>query len=689
MKKILLLLLCFWCTLPVFAQKENNKWAFGSGGGLDFNNGAPVPFQNSMVANQGCASVASRTTGQLLFYTNGLKIWNRNNLLMPHGAGITNIPFVDFAAQSSMIVPVLDDSNKYYVFSLGGNGNAGTPCILTYCVVDMTLNNGLGDVVTAQMDIHLADNLEEKMTAIAGDNCDVWVLVYSRDFKFKAFQITRTGGVNPTPVVSQTGYQYSQAATQISFGIMKSSPDRHKIAMTTTFGNVAGYGPGAEVFQFDPVTGNVSNPVSLDGDEYFGACFSPDNTKLYLSVFVFGSGRYVVQYDVNTWTATVINSSQNVIDPHTGSGEDLQLGPDGKIYLARLLKDSLGIIHNPNAAGTACNYQRSGMAIMPNTVARGGLPNRVVYPLPPDTVLVTSDTFLCSNKQDTITLLAQSGYSSYWWNDQSTDTFKKVFDAGQYTLLNYNYCHSRKDSFTIRKINVDFSLGKDTVFCNDKPVTLQVSDVDKNASYLWQNGSTGGQLTTNQSGEYTVTVKAETCVQTDSIHLDFVSLPEQTLHDITECEGQMVTLDAQTVAGASVYWSTGATSTSLQTKAAGVYTVTVEKLGCTQMGTMTLAYDPFCDCTYNVPSAFSPNNDGKNDHFRMNTVAGCPVHGFALQVFDRWGQLVYAGTDDKTGWDGTIDGSPAPLGVYMYTIRFELGTRNKLIELKGDITLIR
>jgi len=683
MKKILLLFLCFWCLQPVFAQKENNKWTFGSGGGLDFNNGTPVPFQSSIIANQGCASVASRTSGQLLFYTNGLKVWNRNNIPMPHGVGISSTPSVDFAAQSSLIVPVLNDTNKYYIFSLGGNNNAGVPCRLTYCVVDMALNNGLGDVVPTQMDIQLADNLQEKMTAVAGDNCDVWVLVYSRDFRFKAFQITRTG-INPNPVMSQTGYQYAQSATLISFGIMKSSPDRHKIAMTTTFGNTAGYGPGAEVFQFDPATGVVSNPVSLDGGQYFGACFSPDNNKLYLGPFLGGT---FYQFDISQWASVPVINSKIAIHGAANTLCDLQLGPDNKIYASLLLEDTLGVIHNPDASGSACDYH--SLPILHNTVARGGLPNKVVYPLSPDTILVTSDTFLCSNNIDTIMLHAQSGYSNYWWNDRSTDTFKKAGEAGIYTVLNYNYCHSRKDSFNVRMVDVDFSLGKDTVYCNDKPVTLNVSNVDKHAVYLWQNGSTDSFFTTNESGEYTVTVKAETCTQTDSVHLDFVTLPAQTLYDITVCEGQLVTLNAQTIDGASVYWNTGATTASLQTKTAGVYTVTVEKLGCEQMGTMTLTYDPFCDCTYNMPSAFSPNSDGKNDYFRMNTVAGCPVHGFALQVFDRWGQLVYSGWDAKTGWDGTVAGSPAPLGVYMYTIRFELGTKNKLIELKGDVTLIR
>lgn len=67
-----------------------------------------------------------------------------------------------------------------------------------------------------------------------------------------------------------------------------------------------------------------------------------------------------------------------------------------------------------------------------------------------------------------------------------------------------------------------------------------------------------------------------------------------------------------------------------------------------------------------VPNAFSPNGDGKNDEFRVEYRS---IREFNCQVFNRWGKLVYEWSDPAKGWDGTINGLPAPEGAYYYVIR--------------------
>lgn len=71
-----------------------------------------------------------------------------------------------------------------------------------------------------------------------------------------------------------------------------------------------------------------------------------------------------------------------------------------------------------------------------------------------------------------------------------------------------------------------------------------------------------------------------------------------------------------------------------------------------------------------VPNVFTPNGDGKNDEFR---VAYRSLKEFHCWVYNRWGHLVYEWTDPARGWDGTINGRPAPEGAYYYVIR-ALGT---------------
>ncbi len=90
-----------------------------------------------------------------------------------------------------------------------------------------------------------------------------------------------------------------------------------------------------------------------------------------------------------------------------------------------------------------------------------------------------------------------------------------------------------------------------------------------------------------------------------------------------------------------------------------------------------------------VPSAFSPNGDGRNDVFRPVLEPECPVKGYTMSVYNRWGQCVYSSNILSQGWDGTLRGEPAALGTYVYLLELESGSRNKSIQKRGDVMLVR
>ncbi len=132
------------------AQGENNIWCFGAGAGIDFNGAVPVYFDQNMYSREGCASV-SDANGNLLFYTRGSKIWDRNGNVMPNGTGmfgngpVQNGQPIGSSAGGAIAVKSVTDPDIYYAFSLGALEDG--PISLWYSVVDMTLNGGLGDVV--------------------------------------------------------------------------------------------------------------------------------------------------------------------------------------------------------------------------------------------------------------------------------------------------------------------------------------------------------------------------------------------------------------------------------------------------------------------------------------------------------------------------------------------------------------
>ncbi len=84
-----------------------------------------------------------------------------------------------------------------------------------------------------------------------------------------------------------------------------------------------------------------------------------------------------------------------------------------------------------------------------------------------------------------------------------------------------------------------------------------------------------------------------------------------------------------------------------------------------------------------VPTAFTPNNDGKNDSWRIPYLD--PELGATVRVFNRWGQLVYHTTGTIVDWNGTMDGIPQPSDTYIYMISFKNGQGN----MKGTVTIIR
>jgi len=158
-----------------FAQKENNVWVFGDQSEMNFNTTPPtLTAQANSINTLGSSASVCDANGQLLFYTDGDTIWNRNNEAMSNGMGLIAPYTAAGSDQGQLILPVIGNPNQYYVFStenvadyiFGGDPFASR---VFYSVVDMTLNNGLGDVVQGSKSI-LLDSLltSEKMIGVPG-----------------------------------------------------------------------------------------------------------------------------------------------------------------------------------------------------------------------------------------------------------------------------------------------------------------------------------------------------------------------------------------------------------------------------------------------------------------------------------------------------------------------------------------
>jgi len=105
--------------------------------------------------------------------------------------------------------------------------------------------------------------------------------------------------------------------------------------------------------------------------------------------------------------------------------------------------------------------------------------------------------------------------------------------------------------------------------------------------------------------------------------------------------------------------------------------------GCLATDSLLLIVDPLTDVY--IPNAFTPNSDGKNDYF---IVGGGHFSQFRLQIYNRWGQLVFSSNERSKGWDGTLAGKPQPSASYVYFLNATLKD-GKPVKRSGTITLIR
>ncbi len=230
----------------------------------------------------------------------------------------------------------------------------------------MSLDGGYGDVIPSSTVILPDSIFSEKMIAIGGNNCDLWLITHKRDTAlFYSYRVTNSG-INP-PIISAIG-TYS-GLLSYDVGVLKATPSRQKIVC-------ASLSEGTELYDFDPNTGLVSNCLAFNvtygyGGTY-GAEFSPDNTKLYLTETNYTSTPYrnLYQYDISSSSLGAILDSKTLIAPLSDYAiYDLKLGPDNKIYYPN--RFSLNSILYPDSPGTTCGYITDAVNLAPNQASYG------------------------------------------------------------------------------------------------------------------------------------------------------------------------------------------------------------------------------------------------------------------------------------------------------------------------------
>ncbi len=383
----IILLLPAMLARPAAAQHRYDEWHFGYGMSIRFTpSGVTVPNGSAIPALEGCASICDPATGQLLFYTDGISVWNRRNQKMFNGNGV--LLGNTSSVQAALIVPMPADPDRYYIFTNDATEAPAPPNGYHYAIVDMRLDGGLGDVAVAGEEL-LAD-VSEHQTAVRHCNGrDFWVICHANlGSRFNAFLVTPEG-VAKAPVVSELGQSidgYGNSGGRTPQGEIKASPDGSRLA--ATFGNGV-----CELYAFDRKSGRLSSPIRLqeraiNGFYHISASFSPDGTKLYVS-----SNSGLVQYALESGDPATIIASRWTVSGTEGSG--LQLGPDGRIYRMSMSKPNhLSVIRRPNLPRALCDHDEQGIGLgswsysfgLPNNIDAIDGPPPVLASIPRDLV---------------------------------------------------------------------------------------------------------------------------------------------------------------------------------------------------------------------------------------------------------------------------------------------------------------
>ena len=396
------------------AQGEATNWYFGEYAGLKFMpDGSVVPLSDGqIVTNEGCSSI-SDTSGNLLLYTDGKTVWDRNHVIMPNGVDLFGDPS---STQSGIIIPKPNSPNIYYIFTVDEphqenaavypNGFTGdytsqmgqsVPANddgfnngFNYSVVDLSVlgsNGSIGDVISKNNPLityntnpngeEIKYKCSEKITAVTDSSTNsFWIITHFID-KFYAFKVDATG-LNPNPVITTIGSNIGISGyRRNAIGYLKASPDGQKLAVAhNQNGNQPGAGAVAtgiiEIFDFNAITGIVSNTQTvIPNVEPYGLEFSSSSEKLYASYRV-GANPSIELAQFDLLSADITNSKTILYDS-TPLIFGLQLAPNNKIYVSTN-SSTLGVINNPEENGLLCNYVHEGQALALFTNSKLGLP---------------------------------------------------------------------------------------------------------------------------------------------------------------------------------------------------------------------------------------------------------------------------------------------------------------------------
>jgi large repetitive protein len=535
-------------------DQRANVWYFGNKAGIDFNPifnvppGAALALSNSnMNAPEGCATISDRN-GNLLFYTDGDKLYDKTHTEIDNGIGGDPT-----STQSAIIIPVPGDETLFYIFTtqeIGGSSQYE----LRYSLFDLKLNSGKGGLI--QKNITLFSKSTERLTSNGQ-----WLIAHEfGNNTFRAYQITQLG--IGEPVYSEAGSVHGYTPPQGGEGYMKMGPG-NMLAVALSNPGVSNW---IELFDFNTNSGQVSNYRKIDlkepNGQVYGIEFSPGGNKLFATVKGSPSPSLLFEYFLDSLKRPFLKQriQQN------GEFGALQMGPDGQIYMAINGSTSLGMIQANEDTTMLSSFNLNGFALAAGTTSRLGLPNFIQIQGNAFGGPAFEFTGVCVGDTTRFVGIPTDIIDEFQWffgdGASSTEASPTHLYAapGTYTVSMRVYNRCKLDTTIVQKVTIFAPPPRPTVpgaaaLCTGA-ITLDANSNNiPGLTYLWSSGDTTKTVTFNQQAFISVTnTDVNGCFSTAQTILADNRPQVELGADITLCEDTSTSaLNAQNP-GATYQW---------------------------------------------------------------------------------------------------------------------------------------
>lgn len=698
-------------------------WSFGTNASLVFSGGSSTPTarKGPMQTPAGVSKMTDENN-DLIFYTNGSRVYSKDNSLVAQGLnGDTSL------IQGVAILPKTTCKgcqSEYYIFTM--SKNAAGENQLYYSIYDRKLNGGRGGVSVMNQFLSPAPSADRFGVSVGGGD---YFWLQTQDINstvLRTFKVSKAG--ISAPIVSNA----SSVATTIT-AASHFSRDGKVLAIAY----VSPPSNQIDIYDFDVATGKSTfrYRIPLVGSPY-GVEFSADARIVYASVQG-GSTSEIWQYSIASNDSLQMQNSKSLLWSGPGKIGALQGDPSSGsiIYVAFQGSSSLGKIVNPDISlkdstrTVRASFVRNGLNLAAGTSSGLGLPLSIVLtPKPSSTPSIqqscdgTTYRFkvsqdLCDpikndrldwkiyqstldpnrNAAGLLVPANPSGTLLYSYTGKEMDyEFKQ---AGDYvvTVAISNSCVTNYllDASAYRiELLEPFVLPSSYTFICKQDGRIGPTSVPPVAafSYTWSTGqSTQFIQVPNPSGKYTLEIKEDAtgCSVKKETQVNFttnrltVKKSDGIICNDKPMQPYLVRLNPAP-ADLQVSWQanpgilSGWNSKDLQINRSGLYQFTLrDSDGCELKDSVKI--EDKCDAILVTPTVFTPNGDGQNDVFEptynwneLNAMyPKSRTQLISLEVYNRWGELLYATKGPEFRWDGTFNGAKVPQETYAYIIRYQ------------------